>query len=1240
MNRRYLNGLVLGLAYIFFAQACVSEKLGDTTPVVSGVSQEQTDVPVGDPIAERVVTEVIVELDQETADLYADASADGLFAGIPGVTYERLFPDAGEWEERHRENGLHRFYKVTYEAGVKANTAVAVLGEIRGVAGVEVPVPKKICAIPYNDPYAKTYQWQYFNNGTIYNGFVSGADINVVPVWENYTAGTSNVIVSIVDQGIQMDHPDLKGVVLAGGANGSKNFTNNSYTITAGDHGCHVAGIVGGINNNGKGICGVAGGSNGTGGVTMMSCQIFGSSGGDSAGAIVWGADHGAVISQNSWGYNYDFNDDGQITGQELTYAMNAQASSSDKAAIDYFVKNAGCDTNGNQLSTSPMKGGVVIFAAGNDNLGNGAPGNYSGCIAVGSIGPDGRRAAYSNFGSWVDICAPGGEADRFPSSNGKSYILSCTSGSNYSFMCGTSMACPMVSGVAALVVSYFGGPGFTNTELKNMLLDNENRTIVPASDNIAGLVDAYAIFQANVNKNAAPEITTSYTGDFRVMVGESLSVDYTVTDADGDAFTVALDGDGSASLEKVNASTYRLVINGIAKNVGTHKATITATDERDGSSSVEVSYTIFSNDPPVISTTYTGNYKARVGETLVIDYKATDPDGDVCTFTFSGDASASMAKTGTNTCRVTVKTTAANVGTHKATLKASDGKGGEASVEITYVIMANNAPMIEALSTYPHDIPMGSDISVKYKATDPDGDAITFSLEGDGSALLFPGSDNTCTVAIQTSQRFLGEHNVTLVATDSTGEKTSEKLSYNIYINYPPVISTTYTGDWKVLVGNSLSVDFTITDANNDVLTVTYDNDGSSNMVKTSGVYRIILDVTAANAGTHNATLKADDGKGGVTEYPVRYTIINNHAPKVSVVGTYEKEIAVGQNLSATVKVEDEDGDELTVTLDGDATAQLVKGSNGEYAVKFLPTESTVGNHTATVKAVDTYGASHSASLTYKTYVNQAPVITFNYSGPTTLKWFETSSASFSAKDPEGKTPLKFSVVSDNAVSAPKVSGTSATVNVGDGKGTFHGTCTITATAEDVLGLKAEKTFTYTVLENRAPQLVKPVSNKVFQNTGERMNMDMTAIWQDPDGESMTFTFVSDNPEVAAVSNSGSTYFVKAGKTGAATITMTAKDGFGATVTETFKVGVYDDEQGPVVYPNPVIDFLTIRIGNEADVRIKIYSEMKKLVKEAEGTSSIFDPMKVDLSDLAPGRYTAKISYSGNTYEREIVKL
>jgi len=368
-----------------------------------------------------------------------------------GITeMRRLFPHAGEYEERTRNEGLHRWYVVKYSADVSLTKAQTGLEKVDGIDIFEPVMPVK--NNDFNDLSSDLWG--------LYNTSYRGVDINVKPVWSEFTTGNPDVIVSVVDNGVDLTHQDLADNCLT---SGHYNAVYDNSNIVAGAHGTHVAGTIAAVSNNSKGVAGIAGGNKAKGqpGVKIMSCQIFvdnpdgTTSGSGGAPAIKWGADHGAVISQNSWGYNYDTDGNGVVEGDELTRALNARISSSDKAAVDYFIKYAGCDNKGNQLPNSPMKGGVVIFAAGNDAIAMGAPAEYEAVVAVGSIASDGKRSSFSNYGEWVDICAPG------------SNILSTIPGNEYGAMSGTSMACPHVSGVASLIVSYFGGPGFTNEMLK-----------------------------------------------------------------------------------------------------------------------------------------------------------------------------------------------------------------------------------------------------------------------------------------------------------------------------------------------------------------------------------------------------------------------------------------------------------------------------------------------------------------------------------------------------------------------------------------------------------------------------------------------------------------------------------------------------------------------------------------------------------------------------------------------------
>ena len=118
-----------------------------------------------------------------------------------GITsIRRLFPDAGEFEERTRREGLHKWYVVSYGTDVPQTRAASELGSVPGVEFLESR--RKVGVAGFDDPdYSK--QWGYLN--TVHAGY----DINVVPVWNNYTVGDPKVVVAVVDQGVDITHPDL-----------------------------------------------------------------------------------------------------------------------------------------------------------------------------------------------------------------------------------------------------------------------------------------------------------------------------------------------------------------------------------------------------------------------------------------------------------------------------------------------------------------------------------------------------------------------------------------------------------------------------------------------------------------------------------------------------------------------------------------------------------------------------------------------------------------------------------------------------------------------------------------------------------------------------------------------------------------------------------------------------------------------------------------------------------------------
>ena len=365
----------------------------------------------------KITSEFAKEVEQNTrengeVDVKSVKSMGFAIKDLGIVNMERLFPDAGKFEARTREDGLHLWYTIRFDETKSITKATGDLSSIPGIAIID-PVPEIEIAggnevseyiTPsaagtgnvFNDPMFDQ-QWHFYNNGSGKES-QSGCDINVVPVWKNYTTGNPDVIVSVVDGGIDYTHEDLADNMWHDPEDTRRvgyNFCTDNYVITPHDHGTHVAGTIAAVNNNGIGVCGIAGGdyAEGQPGVKLMSCQIFSNDGKSGSGerAIKWSADHGAVISQNSWGMT-----------------SPCETPESLKAAVDYFIKYAGFDEKGNQVG--PMAGGIVIISAGNDDSYQSYGGDYEKLLTVTSLGPDYVRAYYSNYGDWCDIAAPGGD--------------------------------------------------------------------------------------------------------------------------------------------------------------------------------------------------------------------------------------------------------------------------------------------------------------------------------------------------------------------------------------------------------------------------------------------------------------------------------------------------------------------------------------------------------------------------------------------------------------------------------------------------------------------------------------------------------------------------------------------------------------------------------------------------------------------------------------------------------------
>ncbi|MBI2382160.1 MAG: S8 family serine peptidase [Gammaproteobacteria bacterium] len=358
-----------------------------------------------------------------------------------------------------------------------ADLARQIQAEDSNIAYAEPDRMMRIQMTPNDSRYSE--QWDLFE---------ATGGINVVAAWDKTTAGGAaingaGVTVAVIDTGYR-PHADLAANLLPGydmitdtsvsndGNGRDSDASDPGDWVTANQcggthsaqnsswHGTHVAGTVSAVTNNASGMAGIAFGAK------VVPVRVLGTCGGytsDIADGIIWASG-------------------GSVSG--------VTANANPAKVINMSLGGSGaCDTTTqNAINSARSRGTVIVIAAGNDNdnANNYNPGNCAGVVNVAATTRQGGRASFSNYGTSVDLAAPG--VSTLSTLNSGTTTPGSDSFANYS---GTSMAAPHVAGIAALVAQ--AKPGATPDEIESILKTTTRAFPATCTSCGTGIVDTLA---------------------------------------------------------------------------------------------------------------------------------------------------------------------------------------------------------------------------------------------------------------------------------------------------------------------------------------------------------------------------------------------------------------------------------------------------------------------------------------------------------------------------------------------------------------------------------------------------------------------------------------------------------------------------------------------------------------------------------------------------------------------------
>jgi subtilisin family serine protease len=785
--------------------------------------------------------------------------------------------------------------------------------------------------------------------------------------WDTQT-DAADVVVAVVDTGIDFTHPDLQGNLYTG-AGGLHGYTCINGPCVAGGlddfgHGTHVAGTIGAATNNGIGMAGI------NWFVQLLSIKFLTASGFGFTSDAVTGFDQ--ILALKNSGVNI------RVTNNSWGSSGYSQALKDAMIAVENagVVNVCAAGNSSENVEVTPF------YPAAFDNR---------GLISVLATDANDVGANFTNYGlASVDIAAPG--VSTYSTVPAGTCALCDPSG--YKLLSGTSMATPHVTGVAAALLHRY--PGLTASLARDAILNPDSYDAVLDSraqtTSTGGRLNFFkainnTAFLSSPTLNNFPVLTIG--PDVNASAGNTVTLSATATDADndllrfsrfheGDVPSLMLFGWGLGSVfpnASTNPSSFTAPSLG---RVATVAYRVMAADGRGGSASaanlVTVSRAATPAQPPSGRLSVSSN-NVPVGTTIEVDFPLTVPAGGQAAWQLStGGGGLSCCLTAPFTLLLMNQP-----GVYRVGGQAIDQQLNLSARQTTLVTVGGataQPPLANATFdrlSGPAPLTVNIDMS---GSTDADGTVKGYVIgcEGPGSASFVPFTSNprgTCTYTTP------GPHYIYMVVLDSSG-LLDTATAYAMVVTpdpAPPTVAITSPMDGATLSG-PITVAGTASDA--DVVTdVAIALDGGAYALATGTTsWTYALDARAQTAGSHTITARATDNFDGTTATSIK-VLVQNAVPSIAITSPTNN-----SSVTGTIAVAGTASDDFAVArvlIDIDNGPAVLASGTTSWSYSLDTNTLSGGTHTIYAQAVDAAGQTATASVVVDA-IDIAPIVVIDF--------------------------------------------------------------------------------------------------------------------------------------------------------------------------------------------------------------------------------------------------------------------